>query len=106
MKLFIISNEKGINATAEYNPFEKQFIVLKGSIVSESISNAPTFGGAKAVKKYRDKYVVDRVVKEDVYFKSSSTAGNFVTGRSTDGPSTWKGENGKTMKFILSEKKE
>ena len=70
------------------------------------ISEAPTFRGAKAIRMLRDKYVVDRVVKENVCFKSSSTAGNFVTGYSTDGPRAWKAKNGKTLKDILSETKE
>ena len=106
MKLFIVRETKGINAVAEYDPANKRFVVLKGSKVSESISSAPTFRGAKAIRILREKYVVDRVVKEDVCFKSSSTAGNFVTGNSTDGPSTWKDKNGKTLKVIISETKE
>ena len=106
MKLFIVREAKGINAVAEYNPAEKQFVVLKGSTVFDTISAAPTFRGAKAIKMLREKHVVDRVVKEDVCFKSSSTAGNFVTGNSTDGPGTWKDKNGKTLKVVLSETKE
>ena len=102
MRLLITSKSKGINAITEYNPISKQFVVLKGSVVSDDISTAPTFRGAKSIGILRDKYVVDRVVMEDVCFKSSSTAGNFVTGNSTDGPGTWKGENGKSLKAILS----
>ena len=37
----------------------------------------------------------------DVTFKSSSTAGNFVTGRSTDGPGSWKTLDGKRLKDML-----
>ena len=106
MELVIERATKGISAIAEYDPTNKRFVVLKGSKVSENISSAPTFRGAKAIRILREKYVVDCVVKEDVYFKSSSTAGNFVTGTSTDGPSTWKDKNGKTLKMILSETKE
>ena len=95
MKLFIEQAVKGILAEAEYDPTDKRFIVLKGSKVSENISSAPTFKSVKAVKTLREKYVVNRMVIENVCFKSSSTAGNFVTGRSTDGPSTWKDKNGK-----------
>lgn len=106
MKLSIIRSGKGINATAEYDPKTKRFVVLKGSVVSDTISTAPTFRGAKSIKAYRDKYVENRIVQQDVVFKSSSTAGNFVTGTSTDGPGTWKDKNGKTLKVVLSETKE
>lgn len=102
MKLYIVKETKGINAKADYIPSDKKFIVLKGSEVSFSVSDAPTFRGAKAIRELRERYVVDRIVQEDVIFKSSSTAGNFVTGYSTDGPSTWKDEKGQTLK-VLSE---
>ncbi len=106
MKLFIVREKKGINATAEYDSEEKRFTVLKGSTVSDTISDAPTFRGAKTIRILRDKYVVDRVLKEDLDFRSSSTAGNFVTGYSTDGPGSWKTKDGKTLKSILSDSKE
>lgn len=106
MKLFITKEKKGIKAIAEYYPEDGRFVVLKNSIVSDTISSAPTFRGAKAIALQREKYVINRVVKENVCFSSSSTAGNFVTGNSTDGPSSWKDETGKKLKEILSETKE
>jgi len=106
MKLFIERASKGISAVAEYDPENKRFVVLKGSKVSEDVSSAPTFRGANAIRILRNKYVVDREVTEDVSFRSSSTAGNFVTGSSTDGPGTWRSENGEKLKSILSETKE
>ena len=105
MKLFITRRSSGVKATAEYNPTSKRFVVLKGSVVSKVISTAPSFRGEKTVRILRDKYVVDRVVKEDVHFESSSTAANFVTGVSTDGPRTWKNEDGITLRDILCQAK-
>ena len=69
MKLFIEKTVKGILAEAEYDPTDKRFIVLKGSKVSENISSAPSFKSAKAVKTLREKYVFNRLVIENVYFK-------------------------------------
>ena len=105
MKLYITNENKGIKAIAEYTPSDKRFIVLKGSEVSYSVSKAPTFRGAKAILALREKYVVERIVQENVTFKSSSTAGNFVTGYSTDGPSTWKDETGQTLKALNEQTK-
>ncbi|MCC3385044.1 DUF4357 domain-containing protein [Enterocloster citroniae] len=40
---------------------------------------------------------------EDISFKSSSTAANFITGRSSDGFSTWKTEEGKILRKLREE---
>ena len=102
--LFLKRNEK-CAAIAEYDVEAGRFVVLKGSLVSDSISTAPTFKGANAVKDARLSYVKNRKVIQDVVFRSSSTAGNFVTGNSTDGPRSWKDETGKQLKVILGELK-
>lgn len=79
-----------------------QWLVLKGSLLSENISQAKTFRGAKSIIKFRDGVVgEDNRLVVDVTFKSSSTAGNFVTGRSTDGPGSWKTLDGKRLKDML-----
>lgn len=105
MKLFLTKSGK-FDAIADYNEHTKEFVVLKGSCVSDTISTAPTFRGAKTIEKQRKLYVEKNIVQENVVFKSSSTAGNFVTGNSTNGPSSWKDENGKKLKVILAETKE
>ncbi len=105
MKLFLINRNGRFEAQAKFDNETGEFIVLKGSRVSDSISNAPTFRGARTIEKKRIAYVKNNIVQEDVMFKSSSTAGNFVTGNSTDGPSSWKDESGKKLKEILSELK-
>lgn len=105
MKLYLKNRNGRFDAVAEYDVQNGIFTVLKGSRVSDSISTAPTFRGAKTVVKQRSLYVKNYIVQEHVAFKSSSTAGNFVTGNSTDGPSSWKDETGKKLKEILSELK-
>ena len=104
MKLYLTRNGK-YDAVDDYDLGTGVFTVLKGSIVSDSISNAPTFRGAKSIATARSFYVKNQKVLQDVVFKSSSTTGNFVTGNSTDGPSSWREETGKKLKEILSELK-
>lgn len=91
-----------VDARATYNTETKETVVLKGSLISNTISQAKTFRGAKSIMKARDGVVdSDFVLTENVVFKSSSTAGNFVTGRSTDGLSSWTTEDGKKLKEII-----
>lgn len=105
MKLYLKNRNGRFNAVLDYDVFTGEYIVLKGSRVSDRISTAPSFRGARTVEKRRKQYVRNNVVQENVVFKSSSTAGNFVTGKSTDGPSSWKDENGKKLKEIFTELK-
>ena len=70
----------GVEAYAQYDTETKETVVLKGSLLSENISQAKTFRGAKSIIKFRDGVVgEDNRLVVDVTFKSSSTAGNFVT---------------------------
>ncbi len=104
MKVYLVNERKKINAVGEYNPETNGLVVLKGSILSKEVVYTPTFRGSKTIEKMRNGRVKDCVLQEDVAFKSSSTAGNFVTGRSTNGPAVWKNKDGCTIKEILSEK--
>ena len=100
MKVFLNSMKRGIDAIGEYNAETKSLTVLKGSVVSRFISTAATFRGAKTVEKYRNLYVTNQIVTEDVVFKSPSTAANFVTGSSTDGTKAWKTGDGVTISAL------
>lgn len=102
MKIYMKKERLGVDAVGTYNPETKECVVLKGSKVSETISTAPTFRGAKSIEKTRNGTVENCVVKKDVVFKSCSTAGNYVTGRSTDGFSAWKVDNGQTLREFLA----
>lgn len=99
MLLYI--NTKNVQATGEFFPAKKTFVVKKGSKISESISHSEKFRGARSIEKNRLQYVANRIVVADVVFKSPSTAANFVTGCSTNGLTTWKDENGVSLKEIL-----
>ena len=96
-----LKTKDGADAKAVYNTETKECIVKKKSVVSSSISNAPTFKSVKSIKKQRDEFVKNNVVIQDAHFKSSSSAGNVVTGRCTDGMHAWKGINGAPLKNLV-----
>lgn len=102
MKLYIKRAKSGIDATAEYDRQTRTVTVLKGSRVSATIAHTEKFRGSKSIEKSRMEYVKDCVVLRNAIFKSSSTAANFVTGTSTNGLTTWKNEDGTTLKEILT----
>lgn len=101
MELILESKNKSYSAKAKYDVEKKQFVVLKGSTVSVDVTQSKSFKGAKSIIVNREQYVKDGVVKENVTFKSSSTAANFVTGRSTNGMITWKDKSGTKLKELL-----
>ena len=102
MKLYIKGKRNSTNAIAEYDVINGKFVVLKGSVVSNTIAHSSTFRGAKSIEKQRaNGNVIDGVVDKDVVFKSPSTAANFVTGASTNGLIAWKNEKGTSLKELL-----
>lgn len=102
MELFL-RTKAGVNATGDYDPVTKSLTVKKGSTVSPDVHTTGKFRSANSVMKYRELYCDGIVTKEDVVFKSASTAANFVTGRSTNGLITWKNKDGKTLKSLIAE---
>jgi len=103
MRLYLTRVRTNIKAEAEYDVEKKEFVVLKGSTISEKIAYSEKFRGAKSIEKSRAGVVDGTRVTQDVLFKSASTAANFVTGASTNGLTAWKDENGKVLKHILAE---
>jgi hypothetical protein len=103
MKLYLIRAKSNINAMANYDIENKCFTVLKGSTVSESIAHSEKFRGAKSIEKARLGVLDGTKLIQDVLFKSSSTAANFVTGASTNGLTAWKAKDGRTLKEVLAE---
>lgn len=101
MKLFLISRESRYNAQGDYNIRTKEFVLLKGSVVSNDVSFGGTFRSAKTVQKKREQYVKGNVLTQNITFSSSSSAANFVTGRSTNGLLAWKDSKGTTLRTLL-----
>ena len=102
MRVYLKNKSVSYSAVGEYD-YESNALTLQvGSKVSDSIAYSEKFRGAKTVERLREQYVINGTVKEDVLFKSPSTAANFVTGRSTNGLITWKDENGRSLKEIFT----
>lgn len=100
MKVYLTSRSKNLSATAIYDIEKKSFVVLKGSIVSESIAGG-SFRSAKSIAKMREGAVENNKLIKDVEFRSASTAANFITGRSTNGLLAWKDKDGMKLKDLL-----
>ena len=102
MRLYLERKKSNVKAVAEYDEKTGTFTVLKGSIVSDSISYAKKFRGTKSIEANRAGTVSNGEVIKDVFFKSSSTAANYVTGSSTNGLIAWKDDKGVPLKALLS----
>ena len=101
MKVYIKKEKIGVDAVGEYNTRTGELLVLKGSKVSNDIANSEKFRGATAIAEHRKDTVKNNKTICAVSFKSPSTAGNFVTGRSTNGYVAWCDETGKKLKEVL-----
>lgn len=73
------------------------FVVLQGShIATEDDDTIPT-----VLKEQRRKAsVIDGILQEDVLFSSPSYAAMFVIGKSANGLTSWKDEDGRSLKEI------
>lgn len=102
MKIYMQNSRTGVDATGIYNPVTKECVVLQGSTVSRTISTCPSFRGVKSIQKKREQTVKNCIVIRNVRFTSCSSAGNYVTGRSTDGYRSWRTENGRKLGEYLA----
>lgn len=77
------------------------FVVLKGS----HISSADDETAPAVIRERRSKVNVDQdyVLQEDVLLTSPSYAAMFVIGKSANGLTSWKTEDGKTLKSLENE---
>lgn len=102
LKLFMKKDRIGVDEKALFDTDTKATVALKGSKLSATILDAPTFRGRKTIEKAREGCVVNNILQKDLAFKSPFMVGNVVTGRSTDGLQAWKTEDGKVLKEALS----
>ena len=103
MRIILNAKKAGAKAYGEWDATTGHVVVKQGSVVSQTLSASPTFRGKKTIENLRGQYVSEGIVTTDVLFKSSSTAANFITGRSTNGLIVWKTEDGKTLKEFINE---
>ncbi len=101
MKILLQGRNNNYCAIGDYELTDGSVIVFKNSIVSKKISVSKTFRGVDSVKRLRNLYVKSNKTTQDIRFKSSSTAANFITGNSTNGLRVWKTEEGITLKEYL-----
>lgn len=83
---------------------DEGIVVKKGGRIN--LDFAAHIRGGRNAKKYReDIECVDKEgnILKDCYFKSPSTAAQFVTGRSTNGYEAWKVDNKKNLGEFLKE---
>lgn len=100
LEVYLTNKDRSYDAKGTYT--KETFIVKKGSKIRLEFAEHIK-GGTKA-KSYRsDPKVVDAEgnVLEDCLFSSSSTAAQFVTGRSTNGPKAWHVDKKTTLKAHL-----
>lgn len=100
MKVYLNRRDGSVKAEGTYDEKTGALVVLKGSLVSPDVKYSEKFKAASKIDALRKQYVKNRTVKENVSFKSASTAGNFVTGSSTNGLTAWKNKEGKCIKEL------
>ncbi len=98
-EIFYINATRGCNSLGEQT--SEGFLVFKGS----KISNSTTISLSQSIKKLREELIEKGIVKnfefnEDFIFSSPSLAASFVMGRSANGLTEWKTENGRILKSI------
>ena len=87
------------DARAEYDIETKATTVKKGSLVSPTV--ALKFRSSRSVDKKRDAFVKNRILMQDLQFKSPSSAANFVGGNSHNGYDDWRTTDGCTLRKYL-----
>ncbi|MGN0363082.1 MAG: GIY-YIG nuclease family protein [Bilifractor sp.] len=70
------------------------FIVLKGSIISDTIAKSCPEKVKQLRKQHQDKINSDHELLENIPFDSPSYAASFVSGYSISGPKEWKNKDG------------
>ena len=101
IEVYLISKDQSYDAKGTYT--EETFVVKKGSKIR--LDFAKHIRGGKKAKSYReDPKVVDSdgIVLKDCEFGSSSTAAQFVTGRSTNGLVAWRVDKHTNLKRFVS----
>lgn len=89
------SDAKGVYTTSG-------FTVLKGSVVAKGITKSFSWGEKrnKLVNEYCIMHNNSFILDSDKTFSSPSTAADFCLGRSNNGWTTWKDQEGQTLDSI------
>lgn len=101
VKIILTNHKKTYYAEAIYS--DSQIVILEGATIFPEFASC--IRGGKIAKSFRNnqEYVVNNKTVKKCVFKSSSTAAQFVTGRSVNGYNAWKVEPKKSLGTYLKE---
>lgn len=100
--LFYVKTKSGVIGFGFYNPNEKTFTLLSGSKINAATSKS--FNRKDAYQDITSKYCELNdgfyELRKNYTFASPSTASSVVLGRSSNGWTDWKDENGNSLNSI------
>lgn len=98
---FYIKAARGANATGQST--SDGFVVFKDSIIADSTTNSfPQNWDKLRNSLIKNKIIEQNIFTKDYLFSSPSSAAAIVMGRSANGLTEWKTENGRILKVIES----
>lgn len=98
---FYIKAARGANATRQSN--SDGFVVFKDSIIADSTTNSfPKNWEKLRISLIKNKIIKQNIFTKDYLFSSPSSAAAIVMGRSANGLTEWKTEDGRILKAIES----
>lgn len=93
------------NANAVGCVVEEGFMVLAGSVISDSVAPSMALSLVQRRQELIDQGIVDSFsLKQDYIFNSPSTAAAIVLGRNANGLTEWKNKEGISLKTMTLEK--
>lgn len=103
---FYVKTRSGVCGVGIYDPVGNSFILLSGSKINSTTSNS--FNRKDAYRDITNNYCCLEdslyVLKEDYTFASPSTASSVVLGRSSNGWTDWKDEQGRSLNTVYQRK--
>ena len=99
---FYVRTKSGVCGVGIYDPIGNSFILLSGSKINSTTSNS--FNRKDAYRDITNNYCSLEnglyVLKKDYTFTSPSTASSVVLGRSSNGWTDWKDEQGRSLNTV------
>ena len=99
---FYVRTRSGVCGVGIYDPIGNSFILLSGSKINSTTSNS--FNRKDAYRDITNNYCSLEdglyVLKKDYTFTSPSTASSVVLGRSSNGWTDWKDEQGRSLNTV------
>lgn len=103
---FYVRTRSGVCGVGVYDPVGNSFVLLSGSKINSTTSNS--FNRKDAYRDITNNYCNLEnglyVLKKDYTFASPSTASSVVLGRSSNGWTDWKDEQGRSLNSVYQRK--